>query len=217
MVARDGRPLSRRTVLKWGGVAAPAAAGVLGLSAMPGGQGVANPAVLGSPAPFPELEELTIADLGAAMAARELTARRLAEMYLARIDALDRDGPRLNSVMEVNPDAIADAEALDRERANGRVRGPLHGVPVFLKDNIDTADRMLTTAGSLALAGSRPRRDATVAARLRQAGAVILGKTTLSEWANFRSTRVTSGWSGRGGQGRNPYALDRSPCGSSSG
>src|SRR5215213_1710059 len=167
--------------------------------------------------PFPELEELTVADLQAAMTARQLTARQLAEMYLGRIDALDRNGPRLNTVIEVNPDALTIADALDRERAGGSSRGPLHGIPVLLKDNIDTADQMLTTAGSLGLVGSRPRQDATVAARLREAGAVILGKTTLSEWANFRSTHAASGWSGRGGQALNPYVLDVSPCGSSSG
>jgi amidase len=151
------------------------------------------------------------------MDARQLTSRRLTEMYLARIAALDKAGPAINAIMELNPDALAQADALDRERAAGAARGPLHGIPLLLKDNIDTADRMLTTAGSLALVGSRPRQDATVAARLRQAGAVLLGKTTLSEWANFRSTHSSSGWSGRGGQCRNPYALDRSPCGSSSG
>jgi amidase len=167
--------------------------------------------------PHADLEEVTIAALQEAMTAGRFSARELAAMYLARVEAIDRDGPRVNSVIEVNPDALAIAETLDQERAAGRVCGPLHGIPVLLKDNIDTADRMLTTAGSLALVGSRPRQDATVAARLRQAGAVILGKTNLSEWANFRSTRSASGWSGRGGQCRNPCVLDRSPCGSSSG
>jgi amidase len=167
--------------------------------------------------PFPELESLTIADLGAVMAAGELTAREVSERYLERIEALDRNGPAVNSILEINPDALAIAATLDRERADGRVRGPLHGIPILLKDNIDTADAMLTTAGSLALTGSRPRQDATVAARLREAGAVLLGKANMSEWANFRSTRSSSGWSGRGGQCRNPYALDRTPCGSSSG
>ena len=163
------------------------------------------------------MEELTITEMQRRMAAGELTARQLTEAYLARIAALDRTGPRLNAVIEVNPDALAIADALDRERAETGPRGPLHGIPILLKDNIDTADRMQTTAGSLALAGSIPRRDATVAARLRQSGAVILGKTNLSEWANFRSTHSTSGWSSRGGQTRNPYALDRNPCGSSAG
>jgi len=138
-------------------------------------------------------------------------------MYLERIERIDRRGPALNSVIETNPDAVSIAEALDRERKQGRVRGPLHGVPVLIKDNIDTADRMKTTAGSLALLGARPQQDAFIVQRLRDAGAVIIGKTNLSEWANFRSTHSSSGWSGRGGQTRNPYALDRNPCGSSSG
>ncbi|HEV2864071.1 MAG TPA: amidase [Pyrinomonadaceae bacterium] len=162
-------------------------------------------------------EELTIADAQAAMKSGRVTARKLAEMYLERIDRIDRRGPALRSVIETNPDAFAIANALDRERAAGRVRGPLHGVPVLIKDNIDTADRMETTAGSLALVGAKPARDAYIVERLRAAGCVIIGKTNLSEWANFRSTHSSSGWSGRGGQTRNPYALDRNPCGSSSG
>ncbi len=145
------------------------------------------------------------------------TARSITEQYLARIEAIDRRGPAINSVIEVNPDALAIAELRDRERRDGRTRGPLHGIPVLLKDNIDTADRMRTSAGSLALADSIAPRDAFLVQRLRDAGAVILGKTNLSEWANFRSTRSSSGWSGRGGQTRNPYVLDRNPCGSSSG
>lgn len=153
----------------------------------------------------------------AAMAAQTITARQLVETYLARIEAIDRNGPRLNAVIEVNPEALAIAEALDAERREHGPRGPLHGIPILLKDNIDTADKMQTTAGSLALVGSIPAQDSTVAARLRAAGAVILGKTNLSEWANFRSTRSTSGWSSRGGLTRNPYALDRSGCGSSTG
>ncbi|MFN0150090.1 MAG: amidase family protein [bacterium] len=164
-----------------------------------------------------EFDEATIADLSAWMASGRHTARSIAAAYLARIEEIDRGGPAINSVIEINPDALAIADALDAERRAGRVRGPMHGIPVLLKDNIDTADRMMTTAGSLALAGAAPARDAFVAQRLRQAGAVILGKTNLSEWANFRSTHSTSGWSGRGGQTRNPYALDRNPCGSSSG
>jgi amidase len=162
-------------------------------------------------------EELTVRDAQAAMQSGRVTARRLTEMYLERIERIDRRGAALNSVIETNPDAPSIADALDRERRAGRVRGPLHGVPVLIKDNIATADRMLTTAGSLALVGARPRRDAFVVERLRAAGAVIIGKTNLSEWANFRSTHSSSGWSGRGGQTRNPYALDRNPCGSSSG
>jgi amidase len=162
-------------------------------------------------------EELTVRDAQAAMSAGRLSARRLTEMYLERIERIDRRGPALNSVIETNPEAVSIAEALDRERKAGRVRGPLHGVPVLIKDNIATADRMETTAGSLALVGARPASDAFIVKRLRNAGAVIIGKTNLSEWANFRSTHSTSGWSGRGGQTHNPYALDRNPCGSSSG
>jgi amidase len=162
-------------------------------------------------------EELTISDAQAALGAGRLSARRLAEMYLERIEKVDRRGPALNAVIETNPEALSIADSLDRERKQGRVRGPLHGVPVLIKDNIDTADRMMTTAGSLALVGARPQQDAFIVGRLREAGAIIIGKTNLSEWANFRSTHSTSGWSGRGGQTRNPYALDRNPCGSSSG
>jgi amidase len=163
------------------------------------------------------LQEATIVQLRAAMASGHLTSARLVEGYVRRIERLDRNGPHVNSVLELNPDAHDIAEQLDRERRTGRVRGPLHGIPVLLKDNIDTADRMQTGAGSLALVGRPALRDATVAARLREAGAVILGKTNLSEWANFRSTHSSSGWSGRGQQCRNPYVLDRSPSGSSSG
>jgi len=162
-------------------------------------------------------EELTVTDAQAALKSGKLSARRLTEMYLERIEKVDRGGPALNSVIETNPEALAIADALDRERKQGRVRGPLHGIPVLIKDNISTADRMETTAGSLALVGARPAADAFIVGRLRDAGAVLIGKTNLSEWANFRSTHSTSGWSGRGGQTRNPYALDRNPCGSSSG
>ncbi len=164
-----------------------------------------------------ELDEKTIADLQEGMRSGSLTARSIAEKYLSRIAAIDKQGPRLNSVIELNPDALAIADTLDAERKTRGARGPLHGIPVLIKDNIDTADRMSTTAGSLALEGSIAQRDAFIAQKLREAGAVILGKTNLSEWANFRSTRSTSGWSGRGGLTRNPYVLDRNPCGSSSG
>jgi len=164
-----------------------------------------------------EFDEATIAGLQERMAGGQLTARRLTEAYLARIAALDRQGPELRAVIETNPEALAVADALDAERRAKGSRGPLHGIPVLVKDNVDTADRMTTTAGSLALEGSTPPRDAHVAARLREAGAVILGKANMSEWANFRSSRSVSGWSARGGQCRNPYALDRNPCGSSSG
>ncbi|MFN8220697.1 MAG: amidase [Fimbriimonadales bacterium] len=166
--------------------------------------------------PF-EFEEATVADLQSAMKEGRETARSITQKYLERIEAIDRSGPKVNSVIEVNPDALAIAESLDKERAAGKLRGPLHGIPVLIKDNIETGDRMMTTAGSLALLGNVAEHDAFIAAKLRKAGAVILGKTNLSEWANFRSTRSTSGWSGRGGQTRNPYALDRNPCGSSSG
>ena len=145
------------------------------------------------------------------------TARSLAEKYLARIDAVDRQGPSLRSIIEINPDALTIADQLDAERKSRGPRGPLHGIPIVIKDNIATADRMMTTAGSLALVGVTPPKDAFIVTRLRSAGAVILGKTNLSEWANFRSSHSSSGWSARGGQTRNPYALDRSPSGSSSG
>jgi amidase len=164
-----------------------------------------------------ELDELTIDDLQQAIQAGKYSSRSLTEKYLARIQDIDKDGPRINSVIEVNPEALEIAEGLDRERKEKGSRGPLHGIPLLIKDNIDTADRMNTTAGSLALLGSTPPKDAFVAAQLRKAGAVILGKTNLSEWANIRSSHSTSGWSGRGGLTRNPYALDRNPCGSSSG
>lgn len=170
----------------------------------------------GIPAPF-ELEEKTIAELQAGLKSGRYTARSLVEQYLERIDSLDRRGPMLCHVIETNPYALGIADTLDAERKNGKLRGPLHGIPVLVKDNVDTADRMTTTAGSLALAGSRAAQDAFVVERLRAAGAIILGKTNLSEWANFRSTHSSSGWSARGGQGRNPYALDRTPSGSSSG
>lgn len=164
-----------------------------------------------------ELEETTIAALQEAMKSGRLTAHSISEQYLARIEELNRRGPALHAIIEINPDALAIARDLDRERKAKGPRGPLHGVPVLVKDNIGTADRMTTTAGSYALEGSIPLRDSFVAAQLRKAGAVILGKANLSEWANFRSGHSTSGWSGRGGQARNPYALDRNPCGSSSG
>jgi len=161
-----------------------------------------------------DVEEKTIRELQHAMKSGAATSRSLVEAYRKRIGELDRE---LHAVIELNPDALAIADAMDAERKSGKVRGPLHGIPILIKDNIGTADKMQTTAGSLALVGARPPRDAFVAERLRAAGAVILGKTNLSEWANFRSTHSTSGWSGRGGQCRNPYALDRSPSGSSSG
>jgi amidase len=175
-------------------------------------------AAAGAPrAPAADLEEVTLADLQQRLASGQETARSLTEKYLARIAALDRAGPALASVIELNPDALSIADALDRERHEKGPRGPLHGIPVLIKDNIATADRMTTTAGSLALEGSLSPQDAFVAHQLRAAGAVVLGKTNLSEWANIRSAHSSSGWSARGGQVRNPYALDRNPSGSSSG
>ncbi|HYA96209.1 MAG TPA: amidase family protein, partial [Terriglobales bacterium] len=172
----------------------------------------ASPAVPGF-----ELDEISISELQDGMKSGKYTARSIAEKYLARIDAIDKQGPATNSLMEINPDALALADAMDKERAAGSVRGPLHGIPILIKDNIDTADRMMTTAGSLALLGWKPPQDAIIVQKLRAAGAVVLGKTNLSEWANIRSSHSTSGWSGRGGLTRNPYALDRNACGSSSG
>jgi amidase len=217
--AAGGPGLDRRQL--FGGVAAAAAGAAFGGSALGterafAGEVPAAPTPVARPLPAFELEELTLAELQDGMAKGRWTSRRLTELYLGRIAAVD-DSASLCAVGETNPDALATADTLDGERRAGKVRGPLHGVPVVIKDNIDTADRMKTTAGSLALAGSIAAKDAFLAARLRAAGAVLLGKTNLSEWANFRSTRSTSGWSGRGGQVRNPYALDRNPCGSSSG
>ena len=164
-----------------------------------------------------DVEERSVVEWQAALSRGELTSRQLSERYLERIASLDAKGSGLRAVLETNPDALDIATTLDAERKAGRLRGPLHGIPVLVKDNIDTADRMHTTAGSQALADDRPTRDAFVVERLRAAGAIVLGKTNLSEWANFRSTHSSSGWSARGGQTRNPYALNRSPSGSSSG
>lgn len=164
-----------------------------------------------------DLNEVSIDELRQKMQAGTYTARSIASLYLARIEAIDKSGPGLRSVIELNPDALVIADEMDRERKQGKIRGPMHGIPVLIKDNIDTADKMMTTAGSIALEGHRAAKDAFIVERLRKAGAVILGKTNLSEWANFRSSRSSSGWSSRGGQTKNPYALDRNPCGSSSG
>src|SRR6516162_4730785 len=167
--------------------------------------------------PF-ELDEITIPELQDAMNSGKFTAHSLVEKYNSRIEEIDKRGPAVNAVIELNPDAEAIADALDQERKAKGARGPLHGIPVLIKDNLDTADRMMTTAGSLALVGCpKPPKDSFVAMKLRQAGAVILGKTNLSEWANIRSSHSTSGWSGRGGLTHNPYSLDRNACGSSSG
>jgi amidase len=205
--------VSRREFVGLG--AAAAAASALGCDIEANDQ---RPAAIAGPVvpPF-ELDEISIDELQAGMESGRWTSRRLVELYLGRIDAIDRAGPTLRSVIETNPDALELADGLDAERRNGRIRGPLHGIPILLKDNIATADRMRTTAGSLALAGAPAPMDAFIAARLREAGAILLGKANLSEWANFRSTRSSSGWSARGGQCRNPYVLDRNPCGSSSG
>lgn len=163
------------------------------------------------------MQEQSISEYQKKMTSGELSARQLTELFLEQIDSLDRNGPRLNSVIETNPDALTIASTLDRERLAGKVRGPLHGIPILLKDNIDTHDQMQTTSGSLAMEGNIASRDAFIVKQLRKAGAVILGKTNLSEWANFRGKHSISGWSSRGGLTRNPYALDRSACGSSSG
>ena len=178
-----------------------------------------SPSAAGTQGEIPpfEFDEITADDLQRMMESGEHTARSITEAYLGRIEALDRQGPELRSMIEINPDALEIADELDAERSAGGVRGPLHGIPVALKDNLDTHDGMTTTAGSLALEGSIPERDSFVAERLRAAGAIILGKLNMSEWAYFRGERATSGWSARGGQCKNPYALDRNPCGSSSG
>ena len=170
-----------------------------------------------STVPAFEFDEVSVAELQQRMTDGSLTSVKLTEAYLDRMDEIDSAGPKLRSVIERNPDARSIAQALDNERKGGKTRGPLHGIPVLVKDNIDSADRMMTTAGSLALVGIPAPRDAFILERLRAAGAVIIGNSNLSEWANFRSSRSTSGWSGRGGQTRNPYVLDRNPCGSSSG
>ncbi|MFH1764386.1 MAG: amidase [Gemmatimonadota bacterium] len=220
-------PLSRRQFLGTGAVAGGALVlgGVEGCS-QPDGAGRGDAGGLestgpGAGQPWPvssfELEGVSITDLHAGMVAGRWTARDITEAYLNRIEEIDRRGPTLRSVIETNPEALEIAEGLDREMAAGQVRGPLHGIPILLKDNVATHDRMTTTAGSYALEGSIPPADSGVARKLREAGAILLGKTNLSEWANFRSSRSSSGWSGRGGQCRNPYVLDRNPCGSSSG
>lgn len=209
--AADGAGMSRRELIQAG-----VAGGIAALaSTAQGAQGPSAGTDAGVPA-F-DLEEATLADLQESLRSGRHTVRSLTEAYLARIEAVERGGPMLASVIEVNPEALSIADALDAERKEKGTRGPLHGIPVLIKDNIATRDRMMTTAGSLALVGAAAPRDSFVAEQLRNAGAVILGKTNLSEWANFRSSQSSSGWSGRGGQCRNPYALDRSPCGSSSG
>lgn len=164
-----------------------------------------------------ELNEVTIDTLQQKMQNKQYTSRSITELYLARIDAIDKNGPKLNAVIQVNPDALDIADAMDKERADGKVRGPLHGIPVLIKDNINSGDKMMTTAGAMALEGNIVKQDAFIIKKLREAGAVLLGKTNLSEWANFRSTHSTSAWSSRGGQTKCPYILDRNPSGSSAG
>ena len=202
---------TRRTLIKAG-----VAGGALAAAGPLVAQTAAADETPASAKPF-ELEEMTIAQLQAGLQSGQYSSVSLVERYIARIEEVNLEQPELRAVLEVNPEAHAIAEALDAERKEKGARGPLHGIPILLKDNIGTADKMTTTAGSLALEGSIPPRDAFIAARLREAGAVLLGKTNLSEWANFRSDRSSSGWSSRGGQCRNPYALDRCPSGSSSG
>jgi amidase len=209
----DGN-LSRRGFVKSGLLGGLAAVALPSLSLTE--KAVASPALHFDIGQF-ELEETSISELAEGMASGKYTARSIAEKYLERIEAIDWQGPTLHSVIELNPDALAIADALDKERKEKGARSPLHGIPILIKDNIDTADRMATTAGSLALVGAKPPKDAFLVQQLRKAGAVILGKTNLSEWANIRSNRSTSGWSGRGGLTKNPYALDRNTSGSSSG
>ncbi len=209
---RGSRRLFLRSTLA-GGAAATAASLYPALAAA---REVPQPAETSEVKPF-ELDEITIPDLQDGIKSGKFTARLLVEKYSARIDEIDKHGPAVNAIIEMNPDALAIADAIDQERKSKGPRGPMHGIPVLIKDNIATADKMMTTAGSLALVGSKPPRDSFVAQRLRSAGAVILGKTNLSEWANIRCSHSTSGWSGRGGLTKNPYALDRNPCGSSSG
>lgn len=203
--------LSRRKFLGAAGVLGAASAIVPALSGREGSS--ARSSGVGPS----ELDEITVVALQDGMTSGKFTARSIAQKYLDRIAEVDKQGPSINAVIDINPDALSIADALDAERKNKGPRGPLHGIPVLIKDNIGTSDRMMTTAGSLALSGFAPTRDSAVARRLREAGAVILGKANLSEWANFRSSHSSSGWSGRGGQTRNPYVLDRNPCGSSSG
>jgi amidase len=210
------RGANRRSFLKSTAIGAATASIAPLYPTLGGTRTIAAESPSNSVKPF-ELDEVTISELQDGMKSGKFTARSLIEKYSARIEEVDKHGPGLNSVIEMNPDALSIADELDRERRAKGPRGPMHGVPVLIKDNIDTADRMMTTAGSLALVGSKPAKDSAVAQKLRTAGAVILGKTNLSEWANIRSGHSTSGWSGRGGLTKNPYALDRNPCGSSSG
>jgi amidase len=213
-ISSHDSPVSRRVFVA---LSATAAAGALVASPRLAVGASASPSSLRLASGAYDVEERSVAEWQAALARGELTSRQLVERYLQRIESLDAQGPKLRAVLETNPEALDIAATLDAERRAGKLRGPLHGIPILVKDNIDTADRMHTTAGSEALAADRPARDAFIVERLRAAGAIVLGKTNLSEWANFRSTHSSSGWSARGGQARNPYALDRTPSGSSSG
>ncbi len=215
----EKRSAGRREFLKQGAMGTVAAAAGLGGAVRVGARVTSrsDSAAASMDVRAFELDEITFGELQDGMASGKYTSRSITEKYLARIAEIDASGPTLRSVIEVNPDALEIADAMDKERAGSKVRGPLHGLPILIKDNIDTADKMMTTAGSLALVGAKPAQDSFVAQKLRAAGAVILGKTNPSEWANIRSSHATSGWSGRGGLTKNPYALDRNPCGSSSG
>ncbi|MBN1791544.1 MAG: amidase [Bacteroidales bacterium] len=207
--------MNRRVFIKGGAIAGAAVAGIPWLqSCRPAGHEKSQGEFITDDF---EIKEESILQMQQYLETGNYTSEKLVELYLARIQKLDKSGPVLNSVIEINPEAFEIARQLDQERKSGKVRSPLHGIPVMIKDNIETADRMLTTAGSLALASSPALQDAFIVKKLREAGAIILGKTNLSEWANFRSTHSSSGWSGRGGQTRNPYITDRNPCGSSSG
>ena len=211
--------MERRKFLKTGSVASLAVTGLSFASCN-------NPAVVkneketkpaGATGDVFALNEITIDELQQKMKSGEYTAHSITQLYLERINQIDKAGPKLNSVIELNPDALAIADAMDAERKSGKIRGPLHGIPVLIKDNIDTGDKMQTTAGALALEGNIAKKDAFIISKLREAGAVLLGKTNLSEWANFRSTNSCSGWSSRGGQTKSPYITDHNPCGSSAG
>ncbi len=208
--------MSRRNFIRTG-VIGSLAATTAPVACRTGDSGSPGEQPLSSSPPAFDLEEITVGELAEGMRSGRFTSRSIVELYLARIEQIDRQGPTLRSIIETNPQALEIADSLDEERRANGPRGPLHGIPILLKDNFETADRMTTTAGSYALEGSIPSRDSFVAQKLRAAGAILLAKTNLSEWANFRSTHSSSGWSGRGGQCRNPYALDRNPCGSSSG
>lgn len=209
--------MHRRHFLKTGSLAGLTISTLVAVScSQPAAKKNADDTATNKTEPF-ELSEVTITELQQKMQAKQYTSRSITELYLKRIEEIDKNGPKLNSVIELNKDALNMADSMDKERANGKVRGPLHGIPVLIKDNINTADNMHTTAGSLALADNFAKQDAFIVHQLRQAGAVILGKTNLSEWANFRSTRSTSAWSSRGGQTKCPYILDRNPSGSSAG